>query len=410
MATGTRLDIDGRVRTRTSIRMRLILVWGALFLSGGALLVAVNYLLLADRITPDPAGLRQRIERELGDPGAPAGRVPEPLGGNSSFARIAAELRREILDQLLIQSAIALAVATTVVVAAGWVVANRMLRPLKTITATARRLSERDLHQRIALRGPPDELKHLADTFDGMLERLDRAFDSQRRFVSNASHELRTPLSVIRTELEVTLDEPGATEAELRAMGETIRQATERSERLIDALLALALADGRVQLRPPEIVDLPLLLRQAEELFGAEAKKRNLRVELALGPASVVGDRALLERLCENLVQNAIRHNVDGGRVELTTAIRNGAAHVRVANGGSVVPPDQVDRLFEPYQRLGRERTGDRRGFGLGLSIVRAVTDAHSGQVSATAPRSGGLVVEVALPSATAPAGQDRAG
>jgi signal transduction histidine kinase len=277
----------------------------------------------------------------------------------------------------------------------GWAVAGRVLRPLQHITATAQRVSQDNLDERIGLEGPRDELKELADTFDGMLGRLSGAFASQRRFVANASHELRTPLSVIRTEVDVTLADPDATNAELRAMAETVRDATLATERLIQALLTLARSEGGIARRDP--ADLADGARVAIEQSASEAAALGLDVRSALEPAPVLGDRRLLERLVANLVENAIRHNRAGGMVEVRTSQAAGRSVVEVRNDGSVVPAESVASLLEPFQRLDRGARGD--GAGLGLSIVRSVAEAHGGSVELRARPSGGLVVRVSLPA-----------
>jgi signal transduction histidine kinase len=269
-----------------------------------------------------------------------------------------------------------------------------MLRPLQRITATAQRVSQDNLDERIGLEGPRDELKELADTFDGMLGRLSGAFASQRRFVANASHELRTPLTVIRTELEVTLADPNATTAELRSMAETVRDATLATERLIQALLTLARSEGGVERRDP--VDLADAARLALGQAGSEAAARDIAMHPTLDPAPVRGDRRLLERLVGNLVENAVRHNRDGGTVEVRTSRLAGRSTVEVRNDGEVIPPEAVGSLLEPFQRLDRGARGD--GVGLGLSIVRSVAEAHGGSVELRARPSGGLIVRVSLP------------
>jgi signal transduction histidine kinase len=305
------------------------------------------------------------------------------------------QLADDALTKLRTLYAIALAAMTGLSVLFGWAIAGRVLRPLQRITATAKRVSQDNLDERIALEGPRDELKELADTFDGMLERLSGAFASQRRFVANASHELRTPLTVIRTELDVTLADPDATNDELRAMGETVRDATLATERLIQALLTLARSEGGVTRRDP--VDLADCARTAVAQAGAEATARNLDIRPALEPAPVRGDRRLLERLVANLVENAVRHNVDGGTVEVATASAAGRSTVEVRNDGPVVPSDAVASLLEPFQRLDRGARGD--GVGLGLSIVRSVAEAHGGSVELRARPAGGLVARVSLPA-----------
>jgi signal transduction histidine kinase len=284
-------------------------------------------------------------------------------------------------------------------IALGWVVAGRVLRPLTAITATARRLSAGSLHERIALRGPPDELKALADTIDGMLARLDRAFSGQRRFVANASHELRTPLAITRTEVDVTLASRSATIEDYRAMAERVRDANERSERLIESLLVLASSER--ELRTPEPVDLSEAAAESLDAAKPEIDRRGLTLRHILDEAPVLGDRNLLERLVANLVENAVGHNADGGWVEVGTGRDGSRVEVSVANGGPVVPPEEVDSLFEPFRRLGG-RTRSDRGVGLGLSIVRAVATAHGGTVHAEARQDGGLIVTVSLPAGEA--------
>ena len=291
-----------------------------------------------------------------------------------------------------------------VVIAAGlisWLVLGRVLRPLRQVTSTARRLSAESLDDRIALQGRRDEVAELADTFDAMLDRLQAAFDSQRRFVANASHELRTPLSVMRTEVDVTLADPTADTAELRRMAEVVRQATRRADQLIAGLLVLATteATGRVD---DESVDLACLVAPALAAIGDEADDRRLRVAVATQPALVRGDPALLERVVGNLVENAVRHNVDDGWVQVhTSPAGDGWAELRVVSSGLPVPAELVGALFEPFQRGSFERSGGAAGSGLGLSIVRAVVAAHGGVVHAEPVSGGGLDVSVRLPSAT---------
>jgi signal transduction histidine kinase len=285
----------------------------------------------------------------------------------------------------------------------GWVVAGRVLRPLQRITATAKRLSERTLHQRIALDGPDDELKELADTFDRLLGRLDAAFDAQRRFAANASHELRTPLAISRTEVDVALADPATPNAELRAMAERVRDATGRSERLIEGLLTLAHSEQEPRVwEPVDLADTAALAlehtrRQDQDQAGQDG---GLRLVTGLRPAPVAGDPALLERMVANLVENAVRHNQPPGWLEVATGTSDGRAFVQVANGGREIPPDQAESLFEPFRRLhGRVASASPvRGAGLGLSIVRSVARAHGGDAHAIALAGGGLQVTVRLP------------
>ena len=355
----------------------MTLLYAGVFFVAGLLLLVASYVFVRRTLT-DPASLNN-------------------LPGASWDLKVdyQHQLADDALSKLRTLYALALGAMTGLSVLFGWTMAGRVLRPLQRITATAKRVSQDNLDERIALEGPRDELKELADTFDGMLERLSGAFASQRRFVANASHELRTPLTVIRTELDVTLADPHATNADLRAMGETVRDATLATERLIQALLTLARSEGGVTRRDP--VDLADCARTAVAQAGTEASARDLDIRPALDPAPVRGDRRLLERLVANLVENAVRHNVDGGTVEVRTATAAGRSTVEVRNDGPAVPPDAVASLLEPFQRLDRSARGD--GVGLGLSIVRSVADAHGGSVELHARPSGGLVARVSLPA-----------
>jgi signal transduction histidine kinase len=394
-----------------SVRLQLTLLYGGLFLLAGAALLAVNYALVRSRFTLP-------FHVEVSAPGAqpPAGPAPGQGAGLLLFTRVGdgdviagagspaaleavrGKLQAAALSQLLTQSGIALGLMALVSVGLGWLVAGRVLRPLQAITATARRLEGSNLHERINLEGPEDELKELADTFDQMLARLDTAFETQRRFVANASHELRTPLAIARTEVDVALADPEASPAELRAMAERVREASQRSERLIEGLLVLARSERQLRAREP--VDLSEAAADALSVARPEAERLGLRVSSVLGGAPVTGDRALLERLVANLVENAVRHNLAGGWMEVDTGLAGGRAVARVANGGRPIPPEQVAGLFEPFRRLGGDRTGADRGAGLGLSIVRSVAAAHGGAASARALDGGGLEVTVEVPAA----------
>ncbi|GAB2464015.1 sensor histidine kinase [Jatrophihabitans fulvus] len=281
----------------------------------------------------------------------------------------------------------------------GYLLAKQALRPIAKLTQTARALSTETLDQRINLGGPDDELRELADTFDEMLARLDAAFDSQRLFVANASHELRTPLSVIKTELEVTLGDPDADPDELRRMGSVVASATERAQRLVTSLLSLARlqAVGGGELEVNETVDLAWLVPAALHAVAPEADEKNISIETEVDAALTNGDPRLLERLIGNLVENAIRHNVPDGWLRITTGQSADKVWLHVANGGTVIPGGDVDRLFEPFRRGGRMRTATR-GAGLGLAIVRLIVEAHRGKLQAAAPPFGGLAIRVELP------------
>jgi signal transduction histidine kinase len=361
---------------RPTVRLKMTLLYAGVVFVAGALLLSVSYVLVRQNLT-NPSNLRN-------------------LPADNWTYNVAAqhEIAQDALARLRTQYGIALVAMTGLSVLLGWALAGRMLRPLQRITATAQRVSQDNLDERIGLECPRDELKELADTFDGMLGRLSGAFASQRRFVANASHELRTPLTVIRTELEVTLADPDATTAELRSMAETVRDATLATERLIQALLTLARSEAGVERRDP--VDLADAARLALGQAGSEAAARDIAMHPTLDPAPVRGDRRLLERLVANLVENAVRHNRDGGAVDVRTSRVADRSTVEVRNDGEVIPPEALSSLLEPFQRLDRSARGD--GAGLGLSIVRSVAEAHGGSVELRARPSGGLIVRVSLP------------
>ena len=385
-------------RTRLTIRTRLTLVYGGLFLLAGVLLLGVTYALMSQRV---PSEARLRV---IGGPPA-SGPVTPPPGDQQLLRRIAGEAQREALDALLTQGGIALAVIGAAAVALGWLIAGRMLQPLHRITETAQRIAtapaaDRGLHERIALPGPRDELKQLADTFDLMLERLDHSFDGQRRFIANASHELRTPLALNRALLEVAVHRRVAS-PEVRQLGETLLEINARHERLIEGLLLLASSEREVADR--SFVDLADIV----DHVVAQTPADGMAVTAETAPAPTAGNAVLLERLVQNLLDNAVRHNVPGdGWVRITTgAGPDGGAILKVSNTGPAVPPYEIPRLFEPFRRLGADRLATSPGAGLGLSIVRAVARAHGGDVQAVPREGGGLVVTVSLPRSDHSAG-----
>jgi signal transduction histidine kinase len=381
-----------RARLRPTVRLRLAALYTLAFLVGGVVLLGSSYLLVRNSLTTSSTAAHAAVVRQLGT----AATDSDDRARDRIIDQTQAELRAATLDHLQDAFVISLAAAAAFSGLLGWFLAGRALRPLSHITATARRVSEENLHERIALTGPADELKELADTFDTMLERLDAAFESQRSFVANASHELRTPLSIIRTEVDVALQSRTLTTEKLVAMAEVVRSATRRSEQMLEALLVLARSD-RGDLRRAE-VDLAALAGAALAEAADDVAARDLRVERDLAPAAVLGDRALLERLVANLVQNAVRHNTDGGWISITTRADDRAELV-VANGGSAIPPSEAAELVAPFRRLGRTRTGGASGSGLGLSIVDSVVHAHGGELQLVAPGEG-LIATVALPLA----------
>ncbi|WP_019925615.1 HAMP domain-containing sensor histidine kinase [Nocardia sp. BMG111209] len=380
--------------TRSTIRMRLTLLYAGAFFLAGAVLIALMYFSLDQWLERRPgAALRQILMQNLPEPPMRAKTV---FTENIYDALVdqAERQRRDTLRAMLGWSLAALAAVGVVAAGFGWLLAGRVLQPLQRVTATARRVADRNLHERIALAGPPDEIKDLADTFDAMLERLDRAFDGQRRFVANASHELRTPLAINRTLLEVALDDPAAALA-LRQLGTTLLEVNRRHERLIDGLLVLAGSEQHLtEVRRTDLAELT-----ARAIAAVPPGEVTVRAETA--PAPVTGDPILLERLAHNLIDNAVRYNLPrDGWVTITTAVTEGTARLIVANSGPIVAALEVDGLFEPFRRLPDEAAeGGRRGAGLGLSIVRSVARAHGGTVTAVARPEGGLAITVVLPA-----------
>jgi len=305
--------------------------------------------------------------------------------------------RDQTLGHLLVYSLVGLGVVTAASGGLGWLMAGRALRPVSTITAAARRASERHLGERLAMQGPRDELKELADTFDQMLERLDASFATQRRFVADASHELRTPLTVMRTAIEVTLAKPVRTPEQLEAMAVKVARSASQAETLFESLLTLATSDQ--PLANIERVDLATAAEDAIETAAPGIRRLDLQVDMVLKPAPTTGNRRLLERMIGNLVDNAVRHNNPGGWVRVHAGISGGRALVTIANSGPVVPEALLPQLFEPFRRV-EERTGIHDGAGLGLAIVRSIGTAHAADLDARCIPAGGLMVTVTLPGA----------
>jgi signal transduction histidine kinase len=315
--------------------------------------------------------------------------------------QLAQALQHDAQSRVLVAGSIAVGCVLVATALLAWTFTGHVLKPLRDVTGTARRLSAESLGERIALRGPRDEVAELADTFDAMLDRLQATFTAQRHFVANASHELRTPLSVIRTELDVTLADPDADAAELRRMAEVVRDATLRAGQLVEALLLLARTDG-LGVGVTEPVDLAATIGRAWAAVRTDAERRGLTATFRTQPVWTVGDPALLDRVAGNLVENAVLHNVAGGWIDVATTSTPGWVGLRISSSGAVVEPDRVEELFESFRRGGVDRTA-HTGTGLGLSIVRAVVLAHHGTVAAEAVPNGGLAVTVHLPAGQAP-------
>ncbi|WP_333774775.1 sensor histidine kinase [Streptomyces sp. IBSBF 3136] len=386
---------------RPTIRIRLTLLYGGMFLIAGILLLSIIYLLAAQAISSGNQPLFKIVsfqKLQVSSDNCPAINTNSlPLQDfRDAIAHCMDQQRQTALDDLLSRSLLALLGLAVIAFAFGYAMAGRVLSPLGRITRTARAVAGSDLSRRIELDGPDDELKELADTFDDMLERLQRAFTAQQRFVGNASHELRTPLAINRTLLEVHLSDPGAP-VELQQLGKTLLATNERSEQLVEGLLLLARSDNQIVERKP--VDLAEVAGQAIDQVHAEAEAKGVKIRGERKSAVVQGNGVLLERIALNLVQNAVRYNVpDDGWVEVDTQVEHGQAVLTVSNTGPVVPAYEIDNLFEPFRRLRTERTGSDKGVGLGLSIVRSVARAHGGHIVARPREGGGLVMRVTMP------------
>jgi len=402
---------------RRTIRLRLTLLYSALFLVSGAALLGLTFVLVhassgaavttIKRAVGTQSGGAQRSVTIKGGSSVtlPGGRTivlppglsdPQVRAQARQVGIVAESVSRAYSHQLLVWSLVGLGIMAVVSLALGWVMAGRILSRLSTITAAARTISASSLDQRLAFAGPNDEFKELGDTFDELLARLEASFAAQRQFVANASHELRTPLARQRTVAQVALSDPDATVASLREAHERVLAAGAQQERLLEALLTLTRGQAGLERREPfdlaTLTDEVLLARQPE------ARQRGLEIASALSPAPAAGDSRLVERLIANLVDNALRHNVDHGRVDVTTRNEEGHAVLRVSNTGPVVPPDAVERLFAPFQRLDDVRTAAGEDLGLGLSIVRAIATAHDAAVALTPNAGGGLTAEVRFP------------
>jgi signal transduction histidine kinase len=389
-------------RWRPSIRLRLAALLTTLFLLLGGALLGISYALVRSSLTVDPRQLADGVAERLGvEPDQARRRLDvEPRARRVVLDEIRAvqdELADDATRELTVQYLLIMAAMAMLSTGLGWFAAGRVLRPMSDITATARRVSQESLHERISLEGPDDELKQLADTFDSMLSRLEAGFERQAAFVRNASHELRTPLSVIRTEADVTLADEADDPDALRASLATVRDAGRRSERLIDALLTLAQADRND--RPQVEVDLAQLTQ--ELVAGIDFDE--LRLRLDPGSAVVTGDRELLHAMVANLVENAVRHNLPGGWIDIRTGLEGDEARLEISNSGPVIPAKDAASLAEPFRRLRAPRTGD--GLGLGLSIAASVAGAHGGQLWIEPLARGGLRVAITLPAqSTTPA------
>jgi signal transduction histidine kinase len=412
---GDRLVRPALRAPRRTVRLRLTILYATLFLVSGVGLLSVTYLLVTQAtgdvvvgtgpngssfVVAAKAKTKARPQQVVTTRGAPPGAhlSPHRLEVQAERDRLVAVRQRAVaLHQLLMKSGVALALMAAVSVMLGWFFAGRVLRPLRTITDRAREISATNLNERVALAGPEDELTQLADTFDELLGRLEAAFGAQRQFVANAAHELRTPLTRAQTLSEVALGDPSATVDSLRASHARVLAAGKQQERLIEALLTLARSERGLDEQEP----FDLATVTATTLHGRhhEAEQRGIYVHSTLESAETTGDPRLAERLVANLLDNALRYNIAHGRIDVMTTARAGRAVLSVANSGPPIPPNEVERLFRPFQRLGADRTDHGDGIGLGLSIVHAIAAAHQATLTARAQPGGGLDIEVGFPS-----------
>ncbi|MEW9554583.1 sensor histidine kinase [Nonomuraea sp. NPDC050783] len=384
-----------------SVRLRLTLLYSGIFFVVGLLLLGLSYMIVRGIL--DDTRLRLQAAPEFVPNHAilePSGRLVLVNVSRRDMLNAQQDYEQATMSRFLIQAGLVVVLLGVLATIAGWVLSGRVLKPLYQVTETARRVAKgHNLNERIAYTGSHHDVKDLADTFDLMLARLAHAFDVQKRFVANASHELRTPLTINRTLVDVALRRPDAS-PDAQRLGESLLAVNTRHERLIDGLLALAESERPV-LERHQSVDLAEIASHVADHAGEEADAKAVVLHQALAPAPAEGDPILLERLVQNLVENAMRHNVQGGEVWVTTRLSDGEAELSVANTGPVVPAYDLDAIFEPFRRLRADRVRSDRGTGLGLSIVRATAKAHKGTVTAEAREEGGLTVTVRLPLST---------
>lgn len=455
----TRLARQGHLPRRT-VRVRLTLLYGGLFLISGTALLGITYALFqqATRYTkpqlpriphtpaihnpqllPQLTHIQSQLARDQhelvrlvpkGATGHPPGLgLPRPLAhGQHQLAQeqhqlahavdqlaaavhqvtqagaVQAAQRAADSHQLLVNSGIALAIVALLALIGGWLLAGSMLRPIRTITHKAQRISSMSLSERLALDGPQDEMKELADTLDELFERLDAAFEAQRQFVANASHELRAPLTRQRALIEVALASPNADLASLRAAHERVLASEQHLEQIIDGLLTLTRGQAGPERREP--VNLAALTAQAMHAREKHLVDLGLDLHATLESAPTIGDPRLIERLITNLIDNAIHHNIPGGHVDITTGTRDRHAVLSIGNTGPTIPADEIKRLFQPFQRLDGSRTSHTSGHGLGLSIVQAIATTHDAKLTLNPQPDGGLRIEVNFPEVTTAAAQ----
>jgi signal transduction histidine kinase len=378
-------------RPQTTVRWRLTLLYGTLFLGCGAALLAITYALVAHATSKHPL-LATFLSHKFGEP------IPPEAKAASRFIRSQQQIAD--LHQLEIESGVALAIMAIASTLLGWIVAGRVLRPLRTITTNTRQISETNLHQRLEMDGPRDDLRELADTIDGLLERLEAAFDAQRRFVANASHELRTPLAMMRTTLDVAIAKPDGAPARTRELDADLRLDLDHADRLLDSFLVLARAQHH-QLGDQSLVALEELIAAALASRAGEIAASQIAVHTALTPVHILGSETLLVRMVGNVIENAVRYNQPHGSIRISLELDGANARLVIDSAGGVLDDAAVAQLAQPFRRLGQERLGSQNGHGLGLSIVAAVAEAHCGALELHALPHGGLRVELTLPAAT---------
>jgi signal transduction histidine kinase len=392
-----------------TLRVRLTILYGLLFLGCGALLLAISSGVAVGsssvQASPNPIqpGATHPISA-LAKADAQVRALQAKVGQLEAQAQAANQSNQHQLSHVLFMSSlIALAIMTVISLIVGWLIAGRALRPVRQMTAAAQRISEDNLDERLAVRGPKDELKELGDTIDGLLERLEVAFNAQRRFVANASHELRTPLTTMRAALDVAVAKPEPAPPQTIALAGRLRTELDRIERLLEAFLVLARAQHR-SLPGRAILPLDYIVGSALADQAAAIRAMDLTVQDTSGEggAWVAGSQALLTRMIENVIDNAVCHNTQGGWIAIKTRARDGRAQLIVENGGQVLTQRQVDQLTQPFRRLEADRIGTDKGSGLGLSIVAAIAEAHEGTLDLQARPGGGLRVSVDLPATTA--------
>ncbi len=390
-------------RPRLSVRSRLTGLYGLMFVLSGALLLTI-----AGGVTISKSA--REVQSVNAHPAVPAGTALRQAQAriHQLQVQVDSQSHSAISHQLITASFIALGIMTLLSVGLGWLVAGRALRPVRQMTAAAQRISEDSLNERLDVAGPRDELKVLGDTIDGLLERLEAAFAAQRRFVANASHELRTPLTTMRASLDVALAKPEPAPPQTVALAARLRTELDRVDALLEAFLVLARAQHRDL--PGQVV-LPLDYVVSAALGGRTeaiaAKRLTVQDSAEAGGAWVAGSPALLSRMVENVIDNAIGHNDDGGWIAIRSFAGARTAGLIVENGGQELTQEQAAELAQPFRRFGADRTGSDNGSGLGLSIVAAIVAAHGGELDLQAREGGGLRVRIELPAA---AGREPAG